>query len=67
MVFILQGLKWRVSESRCIRDDDGGKISQTKGVFLVKTNNAFVPVKRDNSVNTYSRFSTVPQGSERSE
>ena len=36
-------------------------------MFLVKTKNVFVPVKRDNSVNTYSRISTVPQGSERSE
>ena len=39
----------------------------TKGVFLVKMKNAFVPVKRDNSVNTYLRISTVPRGSERSE
>ena len=39
----------------------------TSGVFLVKTKNAFAPVKRDNSVNTYSRISTVPCGSERSE
>ena len=39
----------------------------TWGVFLVKTKNAFVPVERDNSVNTYSRISTVPRGSERSE
>ena len=31
-----------------------------KGVFLVMTKNAFEPVKRDNSVNTYSRISTVP-------
>ena len=38
-----------------------------KGVFLVKMKNAFDPVKRDHSVNTYSRISTVPQGSERSE
>ena len=29
--------------------------------------NAFIPVKRDNSVNTYSRISTVPRGSEQSE
>ena len=41
--------------------------SYTLGVFLVMTKNAFVPVKRDNSVNTYSRISTVPRGSERSE
>ena len=27
-----------------------------KGVFLVKMKNAFEPVKRDNSVNTYSRI-----------
>ena len=36
----------------------------TKGVFLVKMKNAFEPVKRDYSVNTYSRISTVPRGSE---
>ena len=41
--------------------------SCNQGVFLVKMKNAFVPVKRDNSVNTYSRISTVPRGSERSE
>jgi len=35
-----------------------------KGVFLVCAKNAFVPLKRDNSVNTYSRISTVPRGSE---
>ena len=28
--------------------------SCNQGVFLVKRKNAFVPVKRDNSVNTYS-------------
>ena len=28
------------------------------GMFLVKTNNAYVPVKRDNSMNTYSRISS---------
>ena len=39
----------------------------TKGVFLVNAKNAFVPVKRDNSVNTYLRISTVPRGSEQSE
>ena len=27
-----------------------------KGVFLVSAKNAFVPEKRDNSVNTYSRI-----------
>ena len=37
------------------------------GVFLVKTKNAFVPVKRDHSVNTYLRISTVPRGSEQNE
>ena len=41
--------------------------SLDKGVFLVSAKNAFVPVKRDNSMNTYSRISTVPRGSERSE
>ena len=39
----------------------------TLGVFLLTTKNAFVPVKRDNSVDTYLRISTVPWGSERSE
>ena len=34
----------------------------TKGVFLVKMKNAFEPVKRNYSVNTYSRISTVPRG-----
>ena len=37
------------------------------GVFVVTAENSFLPVKRDNSVNTYSRISTVPWGSERSE
>ena len=41
--------------------------SRNQGVFLVSAKNAFVPVKRDNSVNTYLRISTVPRGSERSE
>ena len=40
---------------------------QILGVFLVKMKNAFVPVKRDNSVNTHSRISTVPRGSEQNE
>ena len=38
-----------------------------KGVFLVSAKNAFVRVKRNNRVNTYSRISTVPRGSERSQ
>ena len=37
------------------------------GVFLVTTIIAFIPVKRVNSVNTFLRISTVPQGSEVSE
>ena len=37
---------------------------KNKGVFLVSAKNAFVPVKCDNSVNTYSRISPVPRGSE---
>ena len=44
-----------------------GFMSSSEGVFLVKMKHAFEPVKRDNSVNTYSRISTVPRGSERSE
>ena len=52
---------WRSSE----------KLLNSKGVFLVSVKNAFVPVKRDNSVNTYSRISTVSEPvngvSERSE
>ena len=39
----------------------------TMGVFLVTAKNAFVPVKSDHSVNTYSRIVTVPRGSEQSE
>ena len=35
-----------------------------KVAFLVKMKNAFKPVKRDHSVNTYPRISTVPRGSE---
>jgi len=38
----------------------------SQGVFLVKTKNAFVPVERDDSVDTYSRISIVPGRSERS-
>ena len=37
------------------------------GVFQVKMKDAFDPVKRDHSVNTYSRISTVSQESEQSE
>ena len=37
------------------------------GVFQVKMKDAFDPVKRDHSVNTYSRISTLPPGSEGSE
>ena len=44
--------------------DDNGVPTGKKGVFLVSAQNAFVPVERDNSVNTYSRISTVPQGNE---
>ena len=43
-----------------------GWFSHIKGVFLVSAKNAFVPVKHDKSVNTHSRISTVPRGSERS-
>ena len=39
----------------------------TEGVFLVKMKNAFDPVKRIHSLNTYFRISTVPRWSERSE
>ena len=42
-------------------------VESGEGVFLVSAKNAFALVKRDNSVNTYSRISTVPQRSERSE
>ena len=38
-----------------------------KDVFLVMTKNAFIPAKCVHSVNTYSRISTVPRWSERSE
>ena len=43
------------------------KANTYKGVFLVKVKDAFVPVRRVDSMNTYSRISTVPRGSERSE
>ena len=36
----------------------------SKGVFLVKMKNAFVPVKRDNIVYIYSRISSAQRGSE---
>ena len=35
----------------------------TKGVFLVKTKNAFILAKRILSMNTFSQISTIPQGS----
>ena len=47
--------------------EESNKGNDNEGVFLVSAKNAFVSVKRDNSVNTYSRISTVPRGSERSE
>ena len=46
---------------------DLSKKNKAKGVFLVSAKNAFLPVKRDHSVSTYSRTSTVSQGSEQSE
>ena len=50
-----------------MRDREMKEMNYIKGVFLVSAKNAFVPVKRDNSMNTYSRISTLPRGSERSE
>ena len=38
-----------------------------QGVFLVKMKNVFAPIKRVFRLNTYSRFLTVPWGSEQSE
>ena len=49
---------WRMREKEtrhCI------KISNETPRFLVSAKNAFVTVKRDNSVNKYSRISTVPR------
>ena len=40
---------------------------ESVGVFLVTTRIAFVPMKRDFSMNTDLRILTVPRGSERSE
>ena len=40
---------------------------EREGAFLVSAKNAFVPVKRVYSMNTFSRISTIPQGSEQSE
>ena len=37
------------------------------GVFIVTAKNMFLPIERVISVNIYSRISTIPQGSERSE
>ena len=54
-------------QNRSTSDSSWLALSDTLGVFLLKMKNAFVPVKRDHSVNTYSRISTVPWGSERSE
>ena len=60
---------WRLRDSflESWHQSHSSKPSSSKGVFLVSAKNAFVAVKRDNSVNTYSRISTVPRGSERSE
>ena len=43
------------------------KANTYKGVFLVKVKDAFVPVRRVDSMNTYSRISTVPRWSKQSE
>ena len=40
---------------------------EIQGVFLVKMKNAFVPVKRDDGVNKYSRISTALRRSEQNE
>ena len=42
-------------------------LNSTWGVFLLTTQNAFDPIERIYSVNTYSRVSTVSWGSEQSE
>ena len=55
---------WRNFASTAL---NGIMVNSTQGVFLVKIKNAFVTVKRVYSMNTYSRISTVPRGSERSE
>ena len=49
------------------KTDSQEDLSTTKGVFLVTTANAMLPVDRDHSVNTYSGISTIPRGSERNE
>ena len=50
-----------------VENDHRSWATHCKGVFLVKMKNAFVPVKRVYSVNTYSRISTVLRGSEQNE
>ena len=42
-----------------------GECEDSKGAFLVKTKNAFIPAKRAHSVSTNWKISTVPRGSER--
>ena len=44
-----------------------GEGNNNKGVFLVTTIIAFIPIERILSMNTDSGISTVPRGSERSE
>ena len=67
-------LNWSWSKHKVVRDFQRfwlrGRIQQWKrqrGRVSSERQNAFISVKRDKSVNTYSRFSTVPWGSERSE
>ena len=50
---------------RAVSNRTRPKVSQ--GVFVLMTKNVFVPVKLIDSVNTYSRISTVPQVSKVSE
>ena len=48
----------------CIQAAGGRLRVANRGVFLVTTKNAFVPIECVYSVNTYSRSSIVSQGSE---
>ena len=48
-----QGLRYK-PDFHVSREDDEWNSLGNKGVFLVKMKNAFVPVKRVYSMNTYS-------------
>ena len=64
---IENALKREISVSYQIPKSTIIVVGLAMGVFLVTKIISIVPVKYDNSVNTYSRISTVPRGSEQSD